>query len=107
MSCYVFGDWSRRFLNGEGQVFYLDESDSTAQDPSKRHTPRIFFLTNGPLSNNTFVFGFGEDARGNLYVMGNETGIPFKETGIMGKIVRRCAQESFRNGLPASPDCRD
>ena len=53
------------------------------------------------------MFGFGEDAQGNLYVMGNETGIPFKETGIMGKIVRRCAQQSFRNGFPASPDCRD
>jgi hypothetical protein len=104
---YVFGDWSRRFLNGEGEVFYLDETDSTAQDPNQRHDPRIFFLTNGPLSGNTFVFGFGEDAQGNLYVMGNETGIPFKETGIMGKIVRRCAQQSFRNGFPASPDCRD
>ncbi len=104
---YIFGDWSRRFLNGEGQVFYLDESDTLAQDPRQPHTPRIFWLTNGPLSNNSFVFGFGEDAKGNLYVLGNEKGIPFQEFGYVGKLVKRCAPQSFRNGRPSAPDCRD
>jgi glucose/arabinose dehydrogenase len=90
---YVFGDYSRRPNNGNGEVFYLDENDRA--DPRDR-TPKIFHLTNGPI--NVFVLGFGEDRRGELYVMANKTGIPFEETGIVMKVVRRCADNT---------ECRD
>ena len=102
---YVFGDWSRRFLNGNGQVFWLDEKHNC--DP-KDCTPRIFYLTNGPLNGNTFLLGFGEDAKGNLYALANETGIPFKETGLVLKLVKECADDAPYNGFAdQSPTCRD
>jgi len=34
-----------------------------------------------------FLLGFGEDADGELYVMGNTTGVPFEDTGAVLKIV--------------------
>ena len=103
---YVFGDYSRRFLNGAGQVFFLNEGSNC--DP-KDCTPRVFWLTNGPLSGNTFMLGFGEDARGNLYALANETGIPFDETGLVMKLVSKCADKAFVNGRAEqqTPPCRD
>lgn len=90
---YVFGDYSRRFTNGNGEVFFLDERD--VADPHDR-TPKVFHLTNGPI--NAFVLGFGEDRRGELYVLANDTGIPFSETGLVMKVVRQCADGT---------ECRD
>ena len=29
------------------------------------------------------MLGLGEDAKGNLYVLAKETGIPFEETGLL------------------------
>jgi hypothetical protein len=106
---YVFGDYSRRFSgvgNGDGEVFVLREDDNC--NP-RDCTPRVQYLTNGPLSGNTFMLGFGEDARGNIWALANQTGIPFKETGLVTKLVRRCADKDFVNGHPEprTPDCRD
>lgn len=72
-------------------------------------TPRVQHLTNGPLSGNTFMRGFGEDARGNIWAPANETGIPFEETGLVMKLVRRCADKDLVNGDPdrRAPPCRD
>ena len=41
------------------------------------------------------ILGFGEDARGNLYALANETGTPFKETGLVLKLVRRCGSRAL------------
>jgi hypothetical protein len=106
---YVFGDYSRRFSgvgNGNGEVFVLREEDNC--NP-KDCTPRVQHLTNGPLNGNTFMLGFGEDARGNIWALGNETGIPFEETGFVNKLVRECADKDQVNGHPEprTPDCRD
>jgi len=90
---YVFGDYSDGFTSGNGRVFYLDETDKA--DPHER-TPKVFNLIDG--HTNVFVEGFGEDAKGELYVLANETGIPFEETGIVMKLVRECAEGT---------DCRD
>jgi hypothetical protein len=90
---YVFGDFSRRLNNGNGEVFFLDEAD--AADPHRR-TPKVFFLTNGPI--NRFMLGFGEDRRGELYALANKPGIPFGEEGLVMRIVPRCAD---------GQDCRD
>jgi hypothetical protein len=55
------------------------------------------------------MLGFGEDARGELWALANETGIPFEETGLVMKLVRECADERFQNGrLDSSGNsCRD
>ena len=102
---YVFGDYSRRTNNGKGSVFFLDEDDTC--DPEDC-TPRVRFLTNGTIAGSTFMLGFGEDARGDLWALANETGIPFDETGLVMKLVGQCAGEDFVNGQPGqSPPCRD
>jgi hypothetical protein len=106
---YVFGDYSRRFSgvgNGNGEVFVLNEQDTC--NP-KDCTPRVQYLANGPLNGNTFMLGFGEDARGNIWALANETGIPFEETGLVTKLVRRCADKALVNGDPdpRTPPCRD
>jgi glucose/arabinose dehydrogenase len=83
---YVFGDYSHRLNSGTGRVMYLDMAFNP--DP-KDATPRILNLVNGTL--NVFVHGFGEDAAGELYVLASKKGIPFGETGLVMKIVQRCA----------------
>jgi glucose/arabinose dehydrogenase len=82
---YVFGDYSDGLHSGNGRVMYVDESDQA--DP-KRRTPRVFNLVNGHI--NLFVLGFGEDQRGELYVLANKTGGPDGESGVIMKLVRKC-----------------
>ncbi len=55
------------------------------------------------------MLGFGEDARGELYALANETGIPFRETGLVMRLVRRCADEFLVNGRRdnSGNTCRD
>ena len=90
---YVFGDYSDGFHSANGRVLYVDEAD--AADPRDR-TPRVFNLVNGHI--NLFVLGFGEDRKGELYVLANKTGGPDEETCVVMKIVRDCAD---------GRDCRD
>ena len=84
---YVFGDYSHRPNSGNGRVMYLDPNFNP--DP-KDATPRVVNLVNGKI--NVFVHGFGEDAAGELYVLASKTGVPFEETGLIMKIVPRCAE---------------
>jgi hypothetical protein len=90
----------------ERQVFVLNEQDTC--NPTDC-TSRIQYLTNEPLSGNTFMLGCGEDAEGNIWALANETGIPLEETGLVTKLVRRCADKDFVNGNPdrRTPPCRD
>ena len=65
---YVFGDFSRfteSGVNNDGRLFFLDASD-------------IFeFELAGQDALGLAVLGFGQDADGELYVLANETGVPF------------------------------
>jgi glucose/arabinose dehydrogenase len=90
---YVFGDYSDGFNSANGRVMYVVEEDRA--DPRDR-TPKVFNLVNNHL--NVFVLGFGEDEKGELYVLANKTGGPDEETGLVMKIVDDCA---------SSTDCRD
>lgn len=90
---YVFGDFSHRPNSGNGSVLYHDPNFNP--NP-KDATPRVLNLVNGRI--NVFVHGFGEDPAGELYVLSSKVGIPFEETGLIMKIVPRCA---------AGADCRD
>lgn len=73
---YLFGENSRRLKNEHGRVFYLDARN------------RVFEALDGPIGFS--VLGTGEDAQGELYVMVNETGVPFENTGMVLKVVSRC-----------------
>jgi len=77
---YIFGDWSLDFTQPPGRLFYLTPTNAI----------REFRL---PASHKfgLFLHGFGQDARGELYVMGNTTGTPFpnasdKKTGAVMRI---------------------
>jgi glucose/arabinose dehydrogenase len=71
---YVFGDFQRPDFD-EGRMFFLAGGE-------------IFeFEIEGSSSLGFFVTGFGQDAFGELYVMGNLTGTPFQKTGMVQKLV--------------------
>jgi glucose/arabinose dehydrogenase len=74
---YIFGDWSRSFSTPQGRLFYLTPAN----------TIREFRLPQARQLE-IFLHGFGQDASGELYVLGNTTGIPFptaegKKTGVV------------------------
>ncbi|MCB9855844.1 MAG: PQQ-dependent sugar dehydrogenase [Phycisphaerales bacterium] len=77
---YVFGDFSTGFSSPDGKLYHLDyENDSST----------IFEFLNGPDNDpiGLFVKGFGEDANGEVYLLGSTALAPFGTGGIVMKIV--------------------
>ncbi len=73
---YVFGEFSRP-AGEEGRLFFLNASNRIRE-----------FRLVGQNSLGFFVDGFGQDANGELYVLGNTTGTPFEDTGVVMRIAR-------------------
>lgn len=71
---YVFGDYN-------GRLFYL--GDPVRQDGLNEVRE---FRIEGSEFEDLMLLGFAEDARGELYVLANETGAPSGETGVVLKI---------------------
>ncbi|MCP5245088.1 MAG: hypothetical protein H6937_03635 [Burkholderiales bacterium] len=71
---YVFGDASRTG-NGDGRLFYTNGAEILELDLTERDAIEFW------------VLGFGQDADGELYVLGNSTGVPFETTGTVYKLV--------------------
>ena len=69
---YVFGDYSRIFGQPDGRLFYLC--------PSTDVTHRVCNLITRP---GIAVFGFARDGAGELYVLGNRTGVVSGNTGVV------------------------
>ena len=68
---YVFGD----FLNppeGGGRLFYLQKNNRILE-----------FQLAGQETLGLRVLGFGQDVNGELYLLANETGVPFGDTGVV------------------------
>ena len=76
---YVFGDFSRSFLPGNGRLFWLDAEGALSQIFEFNYGPG----TSDPL--NLYVFGFAADEGGELYVLTSENLGP---TGTGGKVFR-------------------
>ena len=84
---FIFGDFSRlfNFPNGPhdyGRLFHVNaESNGRGLRAISE-----FHLTpsNAP---NLAVLGFGEDARGEIYLMGNRSGVPFGTGGVVLQLV--------------------
>ena len=74
---YVFGDYSRRFASANGRLFYLCGSFDV--------THRVCNLVEEP---GLAIFGFARDAAGELYVLGNETGIVSGRTGVVKRLTK-------------------
>ena len=86
---YVFGDYTRiteTGVNNDGRLFALVKKDIVG--PKRTKTSRIFELSLADRDRvGLAVLGFGQDASGELYLLGNETGVPFGDTGVVLKIV--------------------
>jgi glucose/arabinose dehydrogenase len=74
---YVFGDFARSFAEF-GRLFFLDPAERIRE-----------FRLVGQDSLGLKLDGFGQDADGELYVLGNTTGTPFGETGVVLRIAPR------------------
>jgi glucose/arabinose dehydrogenase len=71
---YVFGDFAQTFSN-DGRLFYLDQSNQIREFPLVDQAELGLSL-----------LGFGQDALGEVYVLGNGTGTPFGDTGVVLRI---------------------
>lgn len=71
---YVFGDFFHPG-SGSGRLFYLDEENTIREFPLADRETLGFS-----------VLGFGQDASGELYVLANETGTPFGDTGVILRV---------------------
>ncbi len=89
---YIFGDWSQSFSTPSGRLFEAD-----------LFTGRIQYLqvasVGDPLE--WFVKGFGQDAEGEVYLLGNTDGGTTGETGVVLKIV--AAPTEFTAELSTEP----
>ena len=80
---YVFGDLARTF-NSDGRLFTLEDDLSISE---------LQVLGRDGLE--LFLLGFGQDRRGEIYVLANSTGVPFGVTGVVLKIVRSSAHPNL------------
>jgi glucose/arabinose dehydrogenase/plastocyanin len=71
---YVFGEFAQTFSN-DGRLFYLDETNTIHEFP-------LIDQVGVGLS----ILGFGQGPDGELYLLGNTTGVPFGDTGVVVKI---------------------
>lgn len=71
---YVFAEFGRNF-NNDGRLFWLD-ADNTIRE----------FDLPGDGSVGRFVLGMGQGPDGELYVLTNQTGVPFESTGEVWKL---------------------
>lgn len=80
---YVFGDFFSP-ADGRGRLFHLATPNSRPGGLSQSiiREPAVAGLDGTSLS----VLGFGQDASGELYLLTNETGTPFGDTGQIHKI---------------------
>ena len=81
---YVFGDYARPSAQ-EGRLLFLT-GRNLAGAGRVRNSGLAQLRIKGQQSLGLFLLGFGQDAQGELYVLGNRTGIPFGSTGGVWKI---------------------
>lgn len=74
---YVFGDYSKNDGKPRGVLFHLVSPVSQRSNKIEELGDRL----------DIYVLGFGQDAAGEIYVLGNLTGIPAGATGVVRKIV--------------------
>lgn len=87
---YVFGDFSQfteSGVNNAGRLFFLNKKNIVKHNQIK--TSKIFeFTLYGQDSLGLSLLGLGQDANGEIYVLANEVGVPFGDTGVVLKITQ-------------------
>lgn len=87
---YVFGDFSRfteSGVNNDGSLFFLNKKNIVKKNKVKQSKVFEFTLV-GQERLGLSVLGFGQDADGELYVLANDVGVPFGNTGVVLRIAR-------------------
>ncbi|MDD5033559.1 MAG: PQQ-dependent sugar dehydrogenase [Methylococcaceae bacterium] len=89
---YIFGDYVKAFAtpNASGRVFHINLK---GRSPSLRTITELRLADDAPLGFS--IFGFAQDANGEIYVMGNTLGVPaprddsgkYLDTGLIKKLV--------------------
>jgi glucose/arabinose dehydrogenase len=74
---YVFGEFAVQFDN-DGRLFYLGDGHEILEFPLVDQA--VVGLS---------ILGFGQDAKGELYLMANSTGVPFGNTGVVLRLTLR------------------
>jgi glucose/arabinose dehydrogenase len=86
---YVFGDYSQQFAQPLGRLFYINGKSLRSAAPNSRVIRELRIQNSENLG--LAMFGFGQDAAGELYVLGNTTGVPSLtaagKTGVVMKLV--------------------
>ena len=78
---YVFGDFSRGFLNPDGRIFYADLETGVIKE-------LVIGVNDRAL--NLFVKGFGQDLDGEIYLLASSNLGPYGTGGTVLKIVDLC-----------------
>ena len=85
---YLFGDVAKTG-KGDGRIFYSDGTSILELDLTDRDQPGFW------------VLGFGQDTDGELYALGNTTGMPFGTTGTVYKLIPNASFDSGFLDIPA------
>lgn len=81
---YVFGDYAKPSAQ-EGRLLFLKNKNIVGKNKI-RSSGLAEMRIKGQKGLGLFLLGFGQDSQGELYVLGNSTGIPFGSTGGVWKI---------------------
>jgi glucose/arabinose dehydrogenase len=87
---YLFGDFSQfteSGVNNAGRLFYLNKKD-IVKDNLVKNSKTFELALYGQDALGRSLLGFGQDASGELYVLANEVGVPFGDTGVVLRITR-------------------
>ncbi len=77
---YVFGDFSQNFFPGGGRLYYADVAGVNAFDAKE------FVIAPDRLPLGQYLFGIGEDDKGELYVLASDNLGPTGNTGVVYRI---------------------
>lgn len=87
---YVFAEFAQSF-SSDGRLFYLDDTNTIVE----------FNLVNKTALNRS-VLGFGQGNDGEIYIMTNNTGTPFGDTGAVLKITTKRGDLNADGGVDVS-----
>jgi glucose/arabinose dehydrogenase len=76
---YVFGDWSSSFTEGKGKLFVAEEKSGNWRINSAKEI-------------NSFIIGFGEDSKKEIYVLTTDSVGPSGNSGKVYKIVKEMVE---------------
>jgi len=86
---YIFGDWSKSFSIPSGRLFHQHHTSSIRE-----------FVFSDRESLGLFIHGFGQDHDGEVYVIGNKTGTPFKDANSVatGQVLKMVPGSKTKGG---------